>query len=417
MLASFLVIGVLAASAQDFRSTISGRIFDGSGAGVPNARVQAVGAATGETSQVTADSSGNYTLPLLRPGVYTLTVTAQGFRQHSRENITLQVGQIAGIDVTLEVGAVTETVNVEATAALLETQSASRVGVITTTQVASLPLNSRNPFMLGAMMSGVTFRGAAIWQRPFDNGAIAEWSVNGGRQSNNEFLMDGAPNNGQAGGNNIAYVPIVDAVQEFSIQQNSYDAQYGKTGGGVFNVVLKSGTNDHHFTAWEFMRRVWLDANTFQNNSIGAERPAHLLDQYGFQFDGPVYFPKLLKKDGKVRLFYLGSFENYRELWPQFLRSSFPEAEMRNGDFSKVVLGNGQPVTIYDPIASSLAANGDPIRSPFPGNMIPASRISPVAKAVTGFMPMPNAKTPGQRYSTQNLLNPEYPAKDNFSIT
>ena len=145
------------------------------------------------------------------------------------------------MDATLEVGALTESVNVVADAAMLETQSASRIGVVNTMQVAELPLNARNPFMLGTMMSGVVFRGAAIWQRPFDNGAIAQWSVNGGRESNNEFMMDGAPNNAQAGGNNIAYVPIVDAVQEFNVQQNSYDAQYGKTGGGVFNVVLKSG--------------------------------------------------------------------------------------------------------------------------------------------------------------------------------
>ena len=142
----------------------------------------------------------------------------------------------------------------------------------------------------------MTFRGAAIWQRPFDNGAIAEWSVNGGRQSNNEFLMDGAPNNAQMGSNNIAYVPIVDAVQEFSVQQNSYDAQYGKTGGGVFNVVLKSGTTQHHITAWEFARRKWLDANTFQNNAVRAQRPGHKLDQYGFQLDGPVNIPKLCQK-------------------------------------------------------------------------------------------------------------------------
>jgi hypothetical protein len=263
------------------------------------------------------------------------------------------------------------------------------------------------------MMSGVTFRGAAIWQRPFDNGAIAEWSVNGGRQSNNEFLMDGAPNNAQGGNNNIAYVPIVDAVQEFSIQQNSYDAQYGKTGGGVFNVVLKSGTNDFHATGWEFLRRKFLDANTFQNNSVGAARPAHRLDQYGFQLEGPLLIPKLLTRESKMRGFFLGSFENYYELWPQFLRNSFPEPEMREGDFSRLVAANGQPVTIFNPYSYQLV-NGEPVRTPFPGNRIPASMIHPVARAVTSFMPRPNAVTAGQRYSVQNRLNPEYPAVDNF---
>ncbi|MBI4905824.1 MAG: TonB-dependent receptor [Acidobacteria bacterium] len=409
----FVLVFCAALTAQEFRSTISGHVLDGSGGAVAGAKIQAVHVGTDETTNASSDSAGNYTVPFLRPGVYKLSVQAPGFKQFTRENITLEVGRLVGINVILELGQLTETVNVTGEVALLETQTASRIAVISTKQVSELPLNSRNPFMLGAMMSGVTFRGAAIWQRPFDNGAIAEWSVNGGRQSNNEFLMDGAPNNGQMGNNNIAYVPIVDAVQEFSVQQNSYDAQYGHTGGGVFNVVLKSGTNDFHATGWEFMRRKFLDANTFQNNSVNAVRPAHRLDQYGGQVEGPLLIPKLLKRNGPVRGFFLGSIENYYELWPQFLRNSYPEAEMRNGDFSKVTAANGAPVTIFNPYGAR-TVNGDPVRDPFPGNLIPASLISPVARAVTGFMPAPNAKTAGQRYAVQNLLNPEYPATDHF---
>ena len=399
--------------AQEFRATISGRILDASGSAVPNAKVSATNAATSETSNATTDTSGNYTIPFLRPGQYKLTATASGFKTYNRENITIQVGQIAGIDVALEVGALTDSVNVTADSALLETQTASRSAVINQMQVSEMPLNSRNPFMLGSMMSGVTFRGAAIWQRPFDNGAIAEWSVNGGRQSNNEFLMDGAPNNAQMGGNNIAYVPIVDAVQEFSVQQNSYDAQYGKTGGGVFNVVLKSGGNQHHGTVYEFMRRKALDANTFQNKAVGIGRPAHKLDQYGFQMDGPIYIPGILKKNSPVRLFYSGAYEGYKEVWPQFLRNSFPANEMRTGDFSRLTTPAGQQVVIYDPMNPQTVA-GDPVRTPFAGNIIPASRISPVARAVTGFMPAPNATTAGQRYAQQNVLNPDYAATDDF---
>src|SRR5215203_3285057 len=285
-------------SAQEFRATISGYVYDSSGAAVPNAKIEAVNIANHEITTATSDHAGAYTVPFLRPGDYRITASATGFKQTVRDKVNLEVGRIVGINITLEVGQLNESVTVSAEAAMLETQTASRVGVINTTQVSELPLNSRNPFMLGSMMSGVNFRGAAIWQRPFDNGAIAEWSVNGGRQSNNEFLMDGAPNNAQMGSNNIAYVPVVDAVQEFSVQQNSYDAQYGKTGGGVCNVILKSGSSQFHGGGWEFARRKWLDANTFQNNSVGSARPGHKLDQYGFQVDGPVYIPKLLKKDG-----------------------------------------------------------------------------------------------------------------------
>jgi uncharacterized membrane protein len=140
---------------QEFRATLSGRVFDPTGAAVPNARVEAVNVATNETTTATTDVSGAYTLPFLRPGTYRLTVTASGFKTFTRENIVLQVGQIAGIDVKLEVGEVAERIEVTAQAALLETQTASRSGIVNTTQVTELPLNTRNPFMLGAMMSGV----------------------------------------------------------------------------------------------------------------------------------------------------------------------------------------------------------------------------------------------------------------------
>src|SRR5205823_1363040 len=149
-----------------------------------------------------------------------------------------------------------------------------------------LPLNSgRNPFMLGLTASGVTFRGASIWQRPFDNGAIAAWVVNGSWQSNNEFLLDGAPNNAQMGANNIAYVPIVETVQEFTMMQNTYDSEYGHSMGGILNTVMKSGGNQFHGAAWEFLRRTSLDANTFQNISANPyiPRTEHFLDDYGFQ--------------------------------------------------------------------------------------------------------------------------------------
>ena len=419
--ACLLLASAFALSAQEFRATITGRVLDPSGAAVPNVSVKALNAATGEASTATSDAAGTYTIPFLRPGVYTLTASAQGFKVANRANLTLQVGQIAGIDISLEVGAVTDTVNVTGEAALLETQTASRSGVVNSLAVSELPLNARNPFMLGTMMSGVVFRGAAIWQRPFDNGAIAQWSINGGRQSNNEFMMDGAPNNAQAGSNNIAYVPIVDAVQEFNVQQNSYDAQYGKTGGGVFNVVLKSGTTSFHATGWEFARRPWLDANTFQSNAVPQPtgikntRADHTLDQYGFQFDGPAYLPKLLTRNSAVKLFYLGSFENYREKTPNPLTNSFPEPEMRTGDFSKLRNATGAPITIYDPIGGQVAANGDPIRNPFPGNVIPANRISPVAAAVTKYMPLPNAATSSNlQYSTANYRLPNYVNNDKF---
>ena len=173
--AALLAVLAVSAVSQEFRATISGRVFDSTGGVVPNAKVTAVNTATSETSTATTDSTGTYSIPFLRPGNYRVTVQADGFKQFNRENLLLEVGRIVPLDITLEVGMVTESINVTAEAAVLETQTASRAAIVNTRQVAEMPLNSRNPFMLGAMMSGVTFRGAAIWQRPFDNGAIAEW--------------------------------------------------------------------------------------------------------------------------------------------------------------------------------------------------------------------------------------------------
>ncbi len=384
---------------------------------MPGAKIEATSVQTGQTTNATSDAAGAYTIPFLRPGSYDVTATATGFKQFVKKGVMLEAAKVAGVDISLEVGASTQSIEVSAGAVMLETQSASRSGIVNTTQVSELPLNARNPFMLGAMMSGVTFNGAAIWQRPFDNGAIAQWSINGGRDSSSEYYLDGASNGGQMGNNNIALVPSVDAVQEFNVMTNIYNAEYGHTGSGIMNVVLKSGGSQHHGAAYEFMRRTPLDANTFQNNAIGKPKPTHYLDQYGFEADGPVLVPRLLRKDGAVKLFYMGALELYREGTPNPLNVSYPMPEMRTGDFSKLTDANGLPITIYDPSTATYDANGNTVaaRQPFPGNVIPQSRINPIAAAVTKYMPLPNrASPPGFRYANSDLSIPDYFDKDKF---
>jgi len=404
--------------AQEFRASISGRIFDASGARVPQAKIEVVNLANSETSSATSDSSGSYILPLLRPGQYKLTVTASGFKQYVRDTVTLEIGQAAGIDVSLQLGEITQSVEVTGQAALLDTENANRSGLVDSTSVAELPLNSgRNPFMLGLTASGVTFRGASIWQRPFDNGAIADWVVNGSWQEQNEFLLDGAPNNAQMGTNNIAYVPITDTVQEFTMMQNTYDPEYGHTMGGILNTVSKSGGSRFHGDGWEFLRRAALDANTFQANSQLAPRAAHYLDDYGGLVSGQVIVPHLLKRDGWAKLFYLGAYQGYREGTADPLYDSVPTMAMRSGDFSNFKTGSGQLIPIYDP----LSATYDPItgniianRQPFPGNIIPASRIDPVAKSVSQYFLQPNTTTPGYQTGANDLVLPDVVDADRY---
>jgi hypothetical protein len=265
-----LLWGIVASAAfvhgQEFRATLTGRVLDSGGAPVPNAKVRVTNRATGESRDTATGSHGNYTVALLNPGEYSVRADAQGFKTAIREGLQLSVNQTATLDLKVELGSVKTEVTVIAEAALLEDANADRGGLIDEQSVKEYPLNARNPFMLAMLAPGVNFDGELTYQRPFDNGVIANWSINGSQQKN-EFLLDGAPNNSQAGGNNIAFVPPVDAVQEFKIQSNAYDAQYGRSAGGIINVALKSGGNRLHGAVYEFARRSAWDANSFQNKA------------------------------------------------------------------------------------------------------------------------------------------------------
>lgn len=402
--------------AQEFRATLTGRVTDASGSAVPNVVVTARNIDTNEASTSISSNQGSYTIPFLRPGNYTVAVdNASGFKRFTREGLVLNVSQTVTVNIALEIGQLTEQVTVTAETPLLESAKADRGTVILNKQVNELPLNARNPFMLSALVAGVNYNGNAIYQRPFDNGAIADWSINGSRNRQGEFLLDGAPNNAQAGGNNIAYVPPVDSVQEFKIQTNSYDAQYGKTAGGIVNVTLKSGANDIHGTLYEFMRRRWLDANSFQNNARGVDRTNHYLDQYGGMLSGPVILPKLY--NGKNRTFFMTNYEGYREGSPNPINASVPAPEFLNGDFSRLRTPQNALVTIYDP-NTGRDVGGNWVRSPFPGNVIPQSRINPIARRILGYYKAPNTTTAGANYAQQNFfISPNVATDDFYNFT
>jgi len=398
-------------AAQEFRATVKGQVTDPSHAAVPGATVTVQNQDTNETASAVTNAEGAYTVPFLRPGLYTLTVDLSGFQKSARKDMRLEVGQSAVVNVQLTVAGVAEQMTVTAESPLLETGKADRGTVIDSHRIAELPLQSRSPMALTVLVAGVNYNAQAIYLRPFDNGALADWSMNGGQNRNNEFMLDGAPNNANQGGNNIAYVPPADAVQEFKVQTNSYDAQYGRTAGGVVNMSLKSGTNTFHGTGYEYYRRKWLDANSFVLNARKVPKVQHYLDQYGFEVDGPVEIPGLY--NGKSKTFFMFNGEKYREGTPNALFSSVPTAAMRTGDFSSLVDAQGRPIIIYDP-ATGHDVNGVWTRNPFPGNVIPLDRINPVAKAIMQYYPLPNCTTAGQPDWQQNLCYTEHFNKDQF---
>src|SRR5918996_4847742 len=402
--AALLAVPATTAFAQEFRATVRGQVVDSSGGALPGATVTVTNVQTNEVATATTNQEGNYTIPFLRPGAYTLTAELSGFQKYVRSGLELQVNQDARINVQLGVGAITEQVTVSAESPVLETNNANRGTVIDSARIAELPLQSRSPMALAVTVAGVNYNAQAIYLRPFDNGALASWSMNGGSNSNNEFLLDGAPNNANQGGNNIAYVPPAEAVNEMKIATNSYDAQYGRTAGGVVNMSLKSGTNSFHGVVYDFMRRKALAANSFLLNSRQSPKTDQYIDQYGFSVDGPVW---------KNKTFFLFTGEKYREGTPAPLFSTVPTAAMKNGDFSGLVDASGNLIRIYDP-ATGRDVNGVWTRDPFPGNIIPADRINATARKIAAYFPDPNNVDPAVAPWQRNLAWAEHFNQDKF---
>jgi len=390
---SLLVVLATSFATAIFAQEFTGRVSDQSGAALPSTAITVRNQLTGVSVNAMTTKEGLYTVPYLKPGLYTVSVTAQGFKPVQKTDITLQVGQSASVDFALEVGSVTESISVQASP--LIDVSANRGEVVENERVTELPLNGRDPDMLAILNPGAVWIGQPQWQRPFDN-TMANLTVNGGQTGSNELMIDNAPNESADGNGRSAYVPPVDAVQEFKIITNPYDAQYGRAAGGVMQMILKSGTNTLHGDAYEFARRTFLDANYWQNNYYGGSglnaRPVQKLDQWGSELDGPVRIPKVY--NGIDKLFFLLQYENWNEIVPSTTVSSVPSPQWLTGDYSNLVYWTGSgyaPITIYDPLTLHNDANGNPVRDPFPGNIIPSSRLNPVSQAFLKYFPAPNA--------------------------
>lgn len=235
---------------------------------------------TGVSSSTRTGPDGGFVIAYLLPGTYRITVQAAGFKTLERSPIQLRVNDRTRLDLTLDLGTPAERLTVTAEAPLVEAASGSRGQVIGTRELEDLPLNSKNPFTLVNLAAGVQYTGALTFFRPFDNGSINDFSINGGRTSTNEYQIDGISDTAMTGRSNsrtdLGYVPPAEATQELKIQTTSYDAQYGRTGGGVISVSVKPGTNAVHGAAYEYLRRTSFEANQFANNAAGAPaRPAH----------------------------------------------------------------------------------------------------------------------------------------------
>ena len=383
--AALVMVGSLAA--QETRATLSGTVFDPNSATIVGATLKLSNVATGVTTAATSNTDGQYRFLFVDPGTYTLSAEAQGFQSFVENGIVLNVSQASTVDVRMALGSQSSTVTVTSDQPLLETEKSDRGVVLSTVQVEEVPLAVRNPIELVEAVPGVT----QVTQRydllPFTNSGNSAYSFNGMNGDATENLLDGAPNDMLYGTNALAYIPAVDAVAEFKAITAPFDAQYGRNGGGVISVVTKSGTNAFHGTAYDFVNRPSLFANTYANDAAGIAKSDQSLNEYGYTLGGPVRIPHLY--NGKDKTFFFNSWEGYNELINLVTGTSVPTALQRQGDFSQTYNSNGQLITIYDPNSGHLV-NGVWTRDPFPGNKIPANEIDPVGLALANAYPLPN---------------------------
>jgi len=392
--------------AQEYRGTFSGAVTDAQGAAIPGVKVVAAETRTGTKSSTVSSPTGEYTIPFLALGTYDIEAESSGFKKFVRKGIPLSSGENTRIDIRMEVGTISEEVTVTAEAPVLITSNPSLGQVITTAEVEDVPVNGRTPMMLDNLAMGVvsTFEPGPV--RPFDNGAPNSISIGGAPATHNEVLLNGAPNAGQA--NQMAYSPMQDAVTEVRVNAFDMDAANGHTMGGTVNLITKTGTNSIHGSAYIYNQTSAVDANSFFNNAKNVPRPPYHQNQYGITSGGPIYIPKIF--NGKNRVFWFFGWEGMRDSDPANSPletgnpenfTSVPTAAERKGDFSGLLNLSTNAAVIYDPKSGVLSGTlvG---RTPFPGNVIPTSRLSPVALNYLNYFPQPN--TAGLASAQQNYI-------------
>jgi outer membrane receptor protein involved in Fe transport len=391
-----VTVGAQRLVSQAFEAQLTGVVKDASGAVVPNAQLKVTNLATHVSYTGSSNDQGIYRFPNLPPAEYRVTCTLQGFKTFEQNRITLQVAQALELNVTLQPGEMSEQITITAAPPPLETGNATLGQVVTTRSVQNLPLNIRDPLALVALTPGV------VLGSNFGNGGgndvgrnffKSDFNVGGGRSGSQEILMDGAPDT-TPDINRGVINPPVDSVQEFKVQAQSFDAQFGRTSGGIVNVITKSGTNDYHGLAYDFERHSVLDANNWFNNASRLSLPSFQRHQFGGNVGGPILHGKW---------FAFGDYEALRQGYPQTSLSTVPTALQRQGDFSQTfttVAGQTRQIQIFDPATVTTLANGTRQRTAFPGNVIPTNRFSPVAQATLGFLPLPNL--PGNAVTGQN---------------
>lgn len=428
---------------QTNQGVIAGNVLDSTGAVIPNASIVAKNQGTGSVYRTKATSAGSYRFPSIELGRYTLTASAQGFKDTVSQGVEVRVGTVSSLDITLAAGAAAETVTVNANAPTVETQSSDMGGTVTTQQITELPLAlggvgaMRSPEAFVFLIPGNTGPGSAN-----NNNGIFISKLAGGQNFGAEILVDGASTIRSENGSSFdEEAPSVEAYSEFKVTTSTPQAEFGRTTGGIENFVIKSGTNNYHGTAFDLFQNDALNAgNWFDNGNKAARqaigdpseknfnRQADHKNDYGVSLGGPLSIPHIY--NGKDKTFFFFSWEAYRQTLGGVTVSNVPTAAERTGDFSDQLIGgptgymnpcDGTPIffgQIFDP-ATTKNVGGVNCRTAFPGNKIPQSRFSPLAQKLLAFYPAPNTNTISQNYSLRDaskVANTTYTIRVDHSL-
>jgi hypothetical protein len=423
MIRGFLLLTLVStcAFAQETRSMLFGRVLDPQGSAVVGATVTVRNADTGVALKFITNDTGYYEATLLLPGSYQVEAEAPGFKHLVRKGVTLPVSSRFEVTLTLEVGGVTETVSVTADAPLLETNAVASGRVLDNKTVMELPLMGNSAMLLVKITPGIQTGGVNNYLALHSNAGGSDYSV-GGNVGGNAWTLDGSPNQGP--GRRTAYLPYSDAVQEFKVETNNYDAGIGQTSGAAITMISKSGTNALHGTAtWQHWQQRWqgtpffvkqqyyrsINAAEAAGNHALAEQlrntdkqPTGRSNNWGASLGGPLVIPKIY--NGRNKLFWFVTYNAFKDVKtedPSTFNRTVPTQGMRNGDFSDLLsLPNSARYVIYDPttVIADPARATHYVRTPFPGNAIPKSRFAnPSYEAITKLYPLPNnSPGPGQ---------------------
>ncbi|MCC6262718.1 MAG: TonB-dependent receptor [Bryobacterales bacterium] len=401
-----LIVAATLSWAQSDRGVITGLVADQTGAMVAGATIRAVNDSTKVEVSTTSTSSGSYTIPSVAPGTYTVIVESPGFKQLRRTNVVVAAGSTVAANAALEVGQVSESISVESSAVQLQTETSKTSTAVNSRQVDELPL------VVGGAMRGAFDLALIAPQASKPQGAPGgedkAFSIGGGQAASYGATLDGVSVlTGRFNSVEWANVntPSVDALTEFAVETNGFKAEYGRGSGGMITFASKSGTNEFHGTAYEFLRNNVLDARRF----FEAKRGTYKQNDFGFSAGGPVFIPKFY--DGRNKTFVFGAMEWFRNrvgAASDFF--SVPTPEMYQGDFSNWVFNGNERLTIYDPATTRTVSGGARVRDAFANNRIPAARISPFAAKyldVVGNLAHPNTgAAPGtSAYVRNNYVN------------